>query len=75
MKYFFFVIVIFLLTSCSFNNDSKYWTEDPLKKKVEDQKLIEILKKTNDIRDMNILEYNIYIDDYANKSDYPSLNK
>ena len=75
MKYFFFAIVFTHLMSCSFNNDSKYWTEDPLKKKVEDQKLIEILKKINDIRDMSILEYNIYVDDYANKSDYPSLTK
>jgi hypothetical protein len=75
MKYFFFIIIFIFLNACSLNTNSKYWTEDPLKKMVKDQELIEILKKSEDIRSMTIIEYNIYVDDYANKSKYPSLIK
>ena len=74
MKFFFMMVFIYTV-GCSFNNDSKYWTEDPLKKKIKDLKMIEILKKSGDIRNMSILEYNIYVDDYTNKSEYPSLIK
>ena len=62
MRYFLFILVITYISACSLNKNSKYWTEDPLKKKVQDKKLLEILEKSNDIRLMSLNEYNIYID-------------
>ena len=71
LVYFGLVIVI---SNCSFNQDSKYWTEDSIKKKVDNQKLIKIIEKSNDIRLMSVDEYKIYIDDYIKKSKFPDIN-
>ena len=72
------ILVYFALTivisNCSLNQDSKYWTEDSIKKKVDNQKLIKIIEKSNDIRLMSVDEYKIYIDDYINKSKFPDIN-
>ena len=71
LLYFGLVIVI---SNCSFNQDSKYWTEDNIKKKVDNQKLIKIIEKSNDIRLMSVDEYKIYIDEYIKKSKFPDIN-
>ena len=71
LVYFGLVIVI---SNCSFNQDSKYWTEDSIKKKVDNQKLIKIIEKSNDIRLMSVDEYKIYVDDYIKKSKFPDIN-
>ena len=71
LLYFSLAIVI---SNCSFNQDSKYWTEDSIKKKVDNQKLIKIIEKSNDIRLMSVDEYKIYIDDYIKKSKFPDIN-
>ena len=72
------ILVYFALTivisNCSLNQDSKYWTEDSIKKKVDNQKLIKIIEKSNDIRLMSVDEYKIYIDDYIKKSKFPDIN-
>ena len=70
LVYFSLAIVI---SNCSLNQDSKYWTEDSIKKKVDNQKLIKIIEKSNDIRLMSVDEYKIYIDDYIKKSKFPDL--
>ena len=70
LVYFSLAIVI---SNCSLNRDSKYWTEDSIKKKVDNQKLIKIIEKSNDIRLMSVDEYKIYIDDYIKKSKFPDL--
>ena len=44
MKYLIFIIFFFYFNACSFNNESKYWTEDPIKKKINDKKLIKIIE-------------------------------
>ena len=75
MRYFLFILVITNVSACSLNKNSKYWTEDPLKKKVQDKKLLEILEKSNDIRLMSLNEYNIYIDNYIINNKYPNLIK
>ena len=67
--------LFFLLNNCSLNKDSKYWTEDVVKKGKDQKKLNEILKKSEDITTMTIQEYEIYIDDYTKKSKYPNLSK
>ena len=71
LVYFSLAIVI---SNCSLNQDSKYWTEDSIKKKVDNQKLIKIIEKSNDIRLMSVDEYKIYVDDYIKKSKFPDMN-
>ena len=71
------ILSLFLLlffNNCSLNKDSKYWTKDSINKKNNSKKLIEIIKKSNDIRLMTVNEYKIYMDDYIKKSKYPELN-
>ena len=72
------ILIIFLfylmINNCSLNKDSKYWTKDSINKKNNSKKLIEIIKKSNDIRLMTVNEYKIYMDDYIKKSKYPELN-
>ena len=63
------------LSNCSLNKDSKYWTEDVVKKNENQKKLLKILKKSEDITTMTLQEYKIYIDDYTKKSKYPDINQ
>ena len=69
-----FSIFIFL-NNCSLNKDSKYWTEDVVKKGEDQKKLSEVLKKSEDITNMTYEEYEIYIDDYTKKSKYPDISQ
>ena len=75
MKFVFIIFIIFLLNNCSLNKDSKYWTEDLVKKSKDQEKLSEVLKKSDDITNMTYDEYKIYIDDYTKKSKYPDINQ
>ena len=75
MKIVLILSIIILLNNCSLNKDSKYWTEDNVKK-IEDQRnLTNILKKSVDITTMTYEEYKIYIDDFSKTSNYPDINK
>ena len=75
MKLVFIFFIFFLLNNCSLNKDSKYWTEDVVKKNENQKKLTNILKKSEDITTMTFEEYEIYIDDYTKKSKYPDINQ
>ena len=75
MKLIFFFFIILILSNCSLNKDSKYWTEDVVKKNEEQKKLSDVLKKSEDITNMTFQEYEIYIDDYTKKSKYPDINQ
>ena len=75
MKIILYLILFVFINNCSLNSESKYWTEDTIKKKTENKKLIEIIGKSNDIRSMTVDEYEIYIDDYIKKSKYPDINE
>ena len=75
MKIFFIFFAILFLNNCSLNKDSKYWTEDVIKKNENQKKLFEVLKKSEDITNMSYDEYKIYIDDYTKKSKYPDINQ
>jgi len=75
MKLLFIFFIILFLTNCSLNKDSKYWTEDVVKKNEDQKKLSEVLKKSEDITNMTYDEYKIYIDDYTKKSKYPDINQ
>ena len=75
MKFVFIFFIILLLNNCSLNKDSKYWTEDVVKKSEDQKKLSKVLKKSEDITNMTYDEYKIYIDDYTKKSKYPDINQ
>ena len=75
MKIILYLILLVFINNCSLKSESKYWTEDTIKKKTENKKLIEIIGKSNDIRSMTVDEYEIYIDDYIKKSKYPDINE
>ena len=75
MKLVLILSIILFLNNCSLNKDSKYWTEDGVKKAEDQKKLSEVLKKSEDITNMSYDEYKIYIDDYTKKSKYPDINQ
>ena len=74
MKILIFFLFYLMLSNCSLNKDSEYWTENSLKENKNSKKLIKIIKKSKDIRLMTVEEYKIYMDDYIKKSKYPELN-
>ena len=74
MKFIFILSLLVILSNCSLNKDSKYWTEEVEKRKENQKKLSKILKKTDDITTMTLEEYKIYIDDHTKKSKYPDIN-
>ena len=75
MKFTFILSLLLILSNCSLNKDSKYWTEDVEKRKETKKKLSQILKKTDDITTMTLEEYKIYIDDHTKKSKYPDISQ
>ena len=75
MKLVLIFFIFFILNNCSLNKDSKYWTEDVIKKSEDQKKLSEVLKKSEDITNMTYDEYKIYIDGYTKKSKYPDINQ
>ena len=75
MKNVIFLIFSIFVANCSLNNDSKYWTEDNIKRVENEKELIEIKKKSSDITSMTLNEYELYLDDYTKKSKYPDMNK
>jgi hypothetical protein len=74
MKFILLSLFFLLINHCSLNKDSKYWTEDVMKKNNIQKKLHKIQEKIDDITTMTVKEYEIYIDDYTKKSKYPELN-
>ena len=64
-----------LLTNCSLNNDSEFWTEKTTKNIDKNNELLLILNKSNDIKSMSFDEYKIYVEDYLKSSNYPDINK
>ena len=75
MKFTFILSLFFILSNCSLNKDSKFWTEDVEKRKENEEKLSKILKKTDDITTMTLEEYKIYIDAHTKKSKYPDISQ
>tara|TARA_B100001564_G_C20559638_1_gene633138 strand:- start:710 stop:937 length:228 start_codon:yes stop_codon:yes gene_type:complete len=75
MKFILTFLIFTLLNNCSFNKDSKYWTEDTTTKKKDEKELSIVLEKSTDITKMTIEEYEIYIDEYSKKSNYPEISK
>ena len=75
MKLALILFIFLLLNNCSLNKDSKYWSEDGVKKIDDQKKLSNALKKSPDITNMTYEEYKIYIDDFTKTSKYPDINQ
>tara|TARA_B100000287_G_C20432064_1_gene701945 strand:- start:92 stop:319 length:228 start_codon:yes stop_codon:yes gene_type:complete len=75
MKKLYLFLYLIFLTNCSFNENSKFWTEDVIVKKEYEILLNKILDKSNDLMSLTFNEYKIYIDEYNKKSKYPDINK
>ena len=75
MKLVFIFFIFFYFNNCSLNKDSKYWTDDVVKKSEDHKKLSEVLKKSEDVTNMTYDEFKIYIDEYSKKSKYPDINQ
>ena len=69
------LLTFLILNNCSLNNDSEFWTEKTIKKNDENNKLLLILNKSNDVKSMSFDEYKIYVEDYLKSSNYPDINK
>ena len=66
--------LLLILTSCSLDKNSAYWNEDPIKKSFENEKLSKILNNTDDFKKMTFDEFNLFLKDYSENSDYPDIN-
>tara|TARA_B100001057_G_scaffold489428_1_gene575676 strand:- start:1420 stop:1650 length:231 start_codon:yes stop_codon:yes gene_type:complete len=73
MKKLVLLICILFLSNCSFNSNSKYWTNDVIKKKEIKNMIKKITDKSNDFITLSENEFEIYLNDYVNKSKYPKL--
>jgi len=71
---FFFLPLIFILTSCSLDKNSSYWNGEPLNKLENNKKLSKILKKDINFDTMTFDEFNLFLQDYSDKADYPDIN-
>ena len=75
IKKYFFLIPFILLSNCSLNSDSKYWTENSIEDS-RNQEIFEKIKlKADDIISMTMEEYEIYLEECTKNSDYPDINK
>ena len=73
MKYF-LIPLIFILTACSLNKNSTYWSKDLIEKSTENKKISKTSKKNINFKTMTFDEFNIFLKDYSNKTDYPDIN-
>jgi hypothetical protein len=74
VKYLFLPLIL-ILTSCSFDKNSTYWNENQKIKSLENKQLSKILKKKSDLKKMTFKEFNLFLEDYSKKAEYPDINK
>lgn len=75
MKIIYLLTIIPILTNCSLNKNSKFWTEDNIKKISLEKKIEKILRKSNNPLLMTFDEYKIFLNEYVKKKEYPDINK
>ena len=68
------ILIIIFCSNCSLNRNSNFWTEDVKKGVVKENKLKEILKKSEELMSLSFNEYKIFIEEYGKKSNYPKIN-
>tara|TARA_A100000164_G_C21481239_1_gene573491 strand:- start:311 stop:538 length:228 start_codon:yes stop_codon:yes gene_type:complete len=75
MKIISLLVFLLLLSNCSLNEDSQFWTENTIKINAEKNEILRTLNKFDDITLMSLDEYKIYVEDYTKRSNYPDINK
>lgn len=75
MKYLYYLLITFMISNCSLNNDSKFWNENNIQSVENKNQLSKILAKKENILSMTENEYKIYVDDYIKKSKYPNISQ
>ena len=73
MKYFILPLIL-ILCACSLDKNSAYWNKDNIKKSAESKKLSKVLKKNGNYKTMTFDEFNLFLKNYSDKSDYPDIN-
>ena len=73
MKYFLLSLIL-VLSACSLNKNSSYWNEDLINDSLESKKLSQILKKTGNFKKMTFDEFNLFLKNYSDNSEYPDIN-
>ena len=73
MKYF-LIPLIFILTACSLNKNSTYWSKDLIEKSIENKEISKTSKNNTDFKTMTFDDFNTFLKDYSNKTDYPDIN-
>ena len=73
MKYFLLSLIL-VLSACSLNKNSSYWNEDLINDSLENKKLSQILKKTGNFKKMTFDEFNLFLKNYSDNSEYPDIN-
>ena len=75
MKFLSYIFVIIFLSNCSLNKNSNFWTEESINKSTLNNHLKKILDKSDNIMKMSFNEYEIFVNDYIKKSNYPNISK
>ena len=75
MKFLSYIFVIIFLSNCSLNKNSNFWTEESINKSTLNNHLKKILDKSDNIMKMSFNEYEIFVNDYIKKSNYPVISK
>jgi hypothetical protein len=75
MKLVYILSVLMLLSNCSLNSDSKFWSEDLSNKNKSKKKITNVPKNISFSTKMSFDEFNNYIDGYVKKSKYPDINQ
>ena len=75
MKIIYSLMISLILTNCSFNENSKFWTENNIKKISFKKEIGKILKKSNNPLLMTLDEYEIFLNEYVKENSYPDINK
>ena len=73
MKYF-FILVILILSSCSLNRNSTYWNNDQVNKSSKEKVQKKILNKYSDFKSMTFDDFNFFLKNYADVTDYPNID-
>ena len=75
IKNFLNILILLILSHCSLNSESKYWTENSSQNFYKKDILNKINLKSTDITSMTFEEYKLYLDIYTKNSSYPDINK
>tara|TARA_B110000858_G_C17453189_1_gene315105 strand:+ start:161 stop:385 length:225 start_codon:yes stop_codon:yes gene_type:complete len=72
MKYFILPIIL-ILTSCSLDKNSSFWSEDSSIKSFKEKKKTKLISKNKDIKNMTFEEFDTFLKKYSNNAKYPDI--